>query len=66
VRLSVTVPASGTLTARLTVRGHTIVRATSTTRASRAATITLRPSASARRTLSRTRATQLALKLSLR
>jgi hypothetical protein len=66
VRLRVTVPAGGTLTARLTVRGRTVVRTTARTQATRAATLTLKPTTRARRTLHGSRAAQLALKLSLR
>jgi uncharacterized membrane protein YgcG len=66
VRVHVTVPAGGSLAARLTVRGRTVVRTTVDASAFRRAMITLKPSAKARRTLRGARPRQLALHLVLR
>jgi hypothetical protein len=66
VRVRASVPVAGTLVARLTVRGRTVLRATSRATASRSATITLRPTAATRRTLRAARASELALRLTLR
>jgi hypothetical protein len=66
VRVSVTPPVSGTLTARLTVRGRTVVRASSVARAGRRGAVVLRAFAAARRTLRAARPGQLTLRLSLR
>jgi hypothetical protein len=66
VRVRATTPAGGTLDARLTVRGRTVVRGSSTATAAQSATIVLKPSTAARRALRTARASQLALRLSLR
>lgn len=66
VRVRVTVPAGGSLIARLTVRGHTLLRTSVDAAAGRRAILTFHPSRAARRTLRTAGARDLTLLLTLR